>query len=376
MPSGRPTWLKVDLSALRHNYLQARNASAATVETWPVIKADGYGVGAVAVARTLIRAGADGFCVAMVEEAEALRIAGIDAPLVVMSSITAASAERIVAAKAHAFISDIGVAKALAHHGLESHPTPIYLKVNTGMGRLGVEPGEVDDLLKELARYPSLRVMGLVSHLACADQPEHPENGRQIALFQALVGSSTVQQLTAGRHSLANSGGTVKIPTAHHAWTRPGIMLYGASPFFPHSSAHIDGLQEVITWHSHILKQRTVPAGTSLGYGHSQTTACVSRLGVIPVGYADGYRRRLGNGGGAVLIAGQKAPLLGRVCMDMITVDLTHLPHITPDEPVLLLGNAFNIEDWAGTLQTIPYEILCQIGDRVPRVYGDSPSDS
>ncbi len=372
----RPTWLEIDLAAIVHNFQTARRTVDKGVAIHPVVKADGYGLGAAPIARALAAAGADGFCVTTLEEGERLRQGGIRQPIILLSGLmpgfSTDLARRLIDAALQPLVYDLATARHLNRAVRPGKPPlPIHLKVNTGMARLGLEPAEVADALAQLTAMTGLRVAGIVSHLACADSRQRPETIEQARILQDLLSRPEIGPW-AGRVSLANSAGLLRGCQFHFDWVRPGIMLYGASPFFPQRRAAAEGLKPVLRWVSHIVQIRQMPAGTPLGYGHDHITRRPSRIAQLPVGYADGYSRRLGNRG-MVVIDGRRAPVVGRVCMDLTTIDVTDIDSARVGSPVLLLGGdggaTIDIEQMALWMETIPYEVLCRLGARLPRYY-------
>ncbi|MEO5371845.1 MAG: alanine racemase [Magnetococcus sp. DMHC-1] len=374
----RPTWVEVDLGAVAHNYRVAQRSVGPDVDVWPVVKADGYGLGSVPVARALRSAGAAGLCVALLEEGVALREAGIEGPVALFSGLSGACAEQAAALDLEPFLYEPGNDLQILAAATLERPLRVHVKVDTGMGRIGIPP---EDLLAFLAAMDRLgervQVVGLVSHLACADERQRPETARQLAVMQNLLAHPDVARRGL-RVSLANSAGLLGHAATRFHWVRPGIMLYGASPFYPAESWRDTGLRPVVTWRSRIIQLRSMPSGTSVSYGHSFTTTRPSRLAQVPVGYGDGYNRRLGNRG-QVLVAGRRVPVVGRVCMDLITVDVTDLPFVEVGTPVTLLGadgaELIDIEEMATWLGTIPYEVICALGRRLPRRYLRSGTD-
>ncbi len=372
----RPTWLEIDLAAVVHNFQLAQRTVGQDVRVYPVVKADGYGLGAVAIAQTLAKAGADGFCVAALEEGERLRQAGITLPIVLFTGLIAGPAtdleRRIIDANLQPFIFDLESARRLNQAIQASDPPqPIHLKVDTGMARLGLEPTAVPAALAQLAEMSGITVKSIVSHSACADTPQRPETAEQIETLIHLLKHPKIAPWP-GQVSLANSAGILGYPQSHFDWARPGIMLYGASPFFPTRRAAMEGLKRVVRWLSHIIQIRQLPAATPLGYGHDHVTLGPSRIAQLPVGYGDGYSRRLSNRG-MVLIHGQRAPIVGRVCMDLIAIDVTNINSAQVGSSVLLLGGdgtaSIDIEEMAIWMETIPYEVICRLGARLPRHY-------
>ncbi|MEO5363391.1 MAG: alanine racemase [Magnetococcus sp. DMHC-8] len=366
--AGRPTWLEIDLDAIQHNFAMAQRAVAPGVALFPVVKANGYGLGVLPIAQRLLEAGADGLCVAMVEEADLLRRAGIQQPIVLLSGLSAGLEQAVVALNLQPFVFDLAALPRLSR-AAGTRTVPLFLKINTGMGRLGLTADTVAEAVASARALPGLHLDGLVAHLAAADQPDHPSNSQQLHNLLDLL---TRFDLTGRRASLANSAAILSRPDTHLAWVRPGIMLYGASPFFPANTGRAIGLQPVVRWCTRILQISTLSPGESVGYGHTFIAQRPSRIAILPVGYADGYSRSLGNQA-TVLVAGQRAPVVGRVSMDTIAIDLTDLPPVATGQPVTLLGNDgeahIDVEEMAAWRGTIPYEVFCNLGERVPRYY-------
>lgn len=365
--TGRPTWLEIDLKAIVHNYRLATRCGAGV---WPVVKADGYGLGAVPVALALQRAGAEGFCVSLVSEAEVLRQAGITQPMALFSGFGVGEESQVGRLGVEPFLFRLEDGERLSQAMRGGQSVAVHLKIDTGMGRLGVSPEEAPAALASLQRLPGLRVVGLVSHLACADTPDHPANRWQIERLRSVLALPEARGL---RVSLANSAGLLALPESCFDWVRPGIMLYGASPLFPARRAKEEGLRPVVSWHSTVVQVRSAPAGAPLGYGHTAVTQRPSRIAQLPVGYGDGYCRCLGNGVGQVLVAGRRAPVVGRVCMDLLAVDVTELPGVAVGDEVTLLGedgdDFIGIEEMAHWCHTIPYEVICRLTARNTRLY-------
>jgi len=241
-------------------------------------------------------------------------------------------------------------------------PVPCFLKVDTGMHRLGLDPEEAPSFAARLARAPGVDWHGLMSHMARADVPEDPYNARQIACMRE-VAETLPEDCPL---SLANSAALLAIPEARMDWVRPGLMLYGASPLEDRSAAEL-GIEPVLRLESRVIAVRELARDQWLGYGTAFQAPEPMRVGVVPLGYGDGYPRHLGTGT-PVLVAGQATRTLGRVCMDMVFVDLTHLPGAGEGSPVELLGPEVPAEVLAREAETIPYEILCGLRNRLRRV--------
>jgi len=345
----------IDHAALRHNLGAARRL-APTSRVWAVVKANAYGHGLEQTAATL--ADADGFAVARVEEGVRLCEAGVSRPILVLEGALCAD-ELAVAAR-----FQLGL--ALHHRGqvalLEeaAPPAPLacWIKVDTGMHRLGFAPAVVPGVLEVLGhRCGGVRLAGLLTHLANADVPEDTSSVQQCRALQALA---------AGRGlplSIANSAGLIALPAARTEWVRPGIMLYGASPFVTGCGADL-GLAPAMTLQGPLLAIQHLAAGAAVGYGGTYVCPEAMPVGVVGVGYGDGYPRHAPTGT-PVLLRGVRVPLIGRVSMDMISVDLRPQPAATVGDSVTLWGGGLPVEEIAARSGTIPYELLCRISPRV-----------
>ncbi|MBF0194087.1 MAG: alanine racemase [Magnetococcales bacterium] len=370
----RFTWLEINLTGVVENFLLAQKNVGNKVKVFPVVKADGYGLGALPISRALVAAGAPGLCVGLVEEAEELRQGGIEVPLIVFAGLTPGTEQFIIDLDLTPFIYTLDAAKALNNLAVAlNKKVSCYIKVDTGMGRIGFSQKEFVSAIKEIKTMPGIKIAGLVSHLSCSDEEQNGEvTNKQIDTMQEILTAPELVEVNQGFNSLANSGGILYHPNSHMKWVRPGIMLYGASPAYPRLTSKHDGVVGVVNWFSRIIQITQVSAGTPLGYGHSYTTNKTSKIAQIPVGYGDGYSRSLSNKG-YVLIAGIKAPIVGRVCMDITAVDVTDIPDAKVGSLVTILGKdgsqQISIEMMASWLDTIPYEVICNIGKRVPRYY-------
>jgi alanine racemase len=379
----------VNLESLRHN-LRVVRKSAGGARVWAVLKADGYGHGAPAVARTLERAGVDGFCVALLEEGIELRDAGIRAPILVMGGYYGNAHAELLAHELVPVVYDLdqiaGFAR-LVRGGMVEGPVDVHLKIDTGMARLGVPMHAVQDVARALESCPEVRVVGLMTHLACAD-------AGLTAACDASGGSATAEQMArfdeatalltrhgvrpAVRHA-ANSAALLRGHAVLDA-VRPGIALFGVSPATGASPSGAPGLaaelRQTIRVRSEIVDVRDVEAGAPVGYGALWRAPRKSRIATIPMGYADGLARSLSNNG-HVLVRGKRAPIVGAVSMDMTMIDVTDLPGArVRDEAVVLgaqdgpLGSEFlGAEEIAARTGTIAWEVLTSISRRVPRFY-------
>jgi alanine racemase len=361
--------LAVDLDALRYNYRQLRGLCDSQVKMMPVVKADAYGHGLLACARTLTGAGADYLGVGSLEEGQALRREGISLPVLVLLGILPGDSEAAVAHDLEIALYRRDVAEALnAAARAQGKKAKAHLKVDTGMGRLGVTPDEALPFLEALAGYPHLEVQGLISHLAMADMEDKTYTHRQISEFGELLAAARLKGWELPLSHIANSAALLEVREAHFALVRPGIMLYGSPPA-PDRPAPVD-LKPVMSLQSQVVQLKRLPPGASISYGGTYVTQDWCDLAVVPVGYCNGYSRLLSNRG-AMLIRGRRAPIRGRVCMNLTMVEVTHIPGAAVGDAVTLLGadgsERLTGDELAGWAQTISYEIYCALGTANPR---------
>jgi len=368
----RPTRAEVDVGALARN-VQTLRAVAPGMALLAMVKADAYGHGATLVAPVLESLGVELLGVALVEEGLELRRAGVNAEIVVLGGAYEDAWEALLEARLIPAVFREDQLDALASAAMRVGAKPdAHLKVDTGMSRLGVLPEEVPALLSR-AKALGIGFSGVMSHFANADLRDGTVTERQLETFARVL----AQVETAGfrprwRH-LANSAAVVALPPAKSGGSynlvRPGLALYGVSPapwIVPPTP-----LEPVLTWKTAVIHLKTVPTGTAVSYGGTWTAGRPTRIATLPVGYADGYPRRLSNKA-QVLVRGQRAPVVGRVCMDLCMVDVTDVPGAALGDEVVLLGRQGGQEVGAGELaswlDTIPYEVLCGVGARVPRI--------
>lgn len=357
MQSRRPQ-ASIDLAALAHNYSRVKQLAPHS-KVLAVLKANAYGHGMLAVAQALKQADALG--VARLDEALALRAGGIARPIVLLEGFFHPDElAQIVASNLQLVIHHREQAEALLAAQLDA-PVRVWLKIDTGMHRLGIYPHEVAELYQRLSQSPNVQgPLRLMSHFASSDELDKPSTANQLALFNELT------QGLAGEHSLANSAAVLNWPQSHGDWVRPGLMLYGVSPMAD-AVGKDHGLQPVMTLSSSVIAVREVKAGDAVGYGGSWIAAHNTRLAVVAIGYGDGYPRAAGNNA-EVLINGKRFPVVGRVSMDMITVDIGTEPVLVGDK-VILWGADLPVERLARCIDTIPYELLCNITSRVQFTY-------
>jgi len=373
----RPTIAEIDLRALRFNLDQLRGLTGGKAEVLAVVKANAYGHGATEIARELESAGARIFGVATTEEGIELRQSGIRAPILVFGGTYPEEVGRILANRLTPVIYDLEIARAFqARAEKEKKPLSVHLKIDTGMNRMGISWREWTSALEVLEGLKNLKVEGLLSHFSVAEG-EGPDDraftGEQLARFAKCVDSARKRGIKASFVHLANSAAAALWRQARFNLVRPGLMLYGYHP--SPNLERLISLKPVLRWKTAILSLKSVPAGDTISYGRSYCCRKETRIAVLPVGYADGYNRRLSNRG-EVIIRGRRAKVSGIVCMDLTMVDVSEIPGVQAGDEVVLLGRQGSAEitavEMAGWVESIPYEVLCGIGKRVPRVYRQS----
>lgn len=367
----RPTRAEIDLSAIAANY-QAVSRYVG-VDVWGVVKADAYGHGAVEVGSTLVDAGAKGLCVALVEEGLELRSAGVSAEILVMSGVYRDGLDEAIDAKLTPVIFDRAQLEDLARVGRRGRTARVHLKIDTGMSRLGITVPEVESVCEILASMPHVRVDGLMTHFANADCDDASYTDVQIDRFAEAEAIARRCGLAPKVRHACNSAGAFRFSRARLEAVRTGIALYGVAPF-PHDGP---ALMPAFSLRTAVLALREVPAGTPVGYAGNYRCASTTVLATIPIGYADGFFRRLSSEAEA-LVAGGRARVVGNVSMDMASIDVTQIAKsvgVAVGDEVVLLGSQrgrmgsglIRAEEIAARVGTIPYEVLCAVSRRVPR---------
>jgi alanine racemase len=383
----RPTRAEVSLAHLRHNLrvLERTVAAGSSLSPsaqdapaiWGVLKADAYGHGAPAVARTLERAGIKGLCVALLEEGVELRAAGIKLPILVMGGYYGPrreGLEEILANELVPVVYDAGhIERLVAIVRAESiDPVAVHLKVDTGMGRLGAQERELDDVLGEIARSPEVRLDGLMTHFACADSEDLDATLAQLRAFERVEARVKSFGLSPRVRHAANSAALLRLPQARLDAVRPGVALFGVAPA-PGVGADLRPVMRVRT---EIVALRTIERGGAIGYGHTWRATRESTIATVPMGYADGLNRALSNRG-ATLVRGRRAPIAGAVSMDLTMIDVTDIAGVRLGDEVVVLGaqegplgsDVITTEEVAELTGTIPWDVLTSISRRVPRFY-------
>jgi len=363
----RATRAIVDLNAISHNIAEIRKKIGSRRDLMAVVKADGYGHGAVEVSLAALSSGATCLGVALPEEGLQLRDAGVDVPVLVLGLIQPKEAYKTIDSGLEQAVSTVELADALDQEARKaSTHIKMHIKVDTGMGRIGVSPQDALELVRTISRFKNLDLTGIFSHFPSADETDKTFTKRQIEIFNDLVQGIEDAGFRIPKRHMANSAAILDLPESYLDLVRPGVMIYGLYPSMEVSRSI--RLKPAMTLKTNVTYVKSVPAGTPISYGR---TFCVDRKAVVatlPIGYADGYYRSLSNQG-SVLIRGRQVPLIGRVCMDMCMIDVTGIKDVRPGEEVVLFGENPPVDEIARKIGTINYEVVCAVGKRVPRIY-------
>ena len=363
------TYLKINLDTLAHNFEAIQQKAGVPVLV--VVKADAYGHGAIQIAQ-LLQGKCAFFGVSSMLEALELRKTGLADPILILGQTPISAFPTAVQQGIRPTVFRHEDAQALSDAAVKLGLTaPLHLAVDTGMGRIGFEPNEESaDLCKKIAQLPNLKIEGLFSHFATADCADRSAACEQAARFDRFCQMLAQRGVDIPIRHMDNSAGLIHFP-CHYDMVRAGIALYGMYPSEQTDTSALS-VSPALEWISRVAYVKEVPAGRPISYGGTYITTAPTRIATIPVGYADGYHRSL-SGRFHVLIRGQKAPILGRICMDQMMVDVTHIPDVTAEDPVTLVGSNGNetitVEQIAASAGIINYEFVCGIGRRVPRIY-------
>jgi len=381
----RWAWADIELDAVRHN-VEVLRSIVAPSDVWAVVKANGYGHGAIDVARAARAGGADGLCVAFVHEGVELRGAGIDAPILILSEQPIDAAAEIIEHRLTPTVYRVESIEALSSAAVDADVFgyPVHLKVDTGMQRVGAPAGAARSLAEAIrAASPSLQLQGIFTHLAMADEPDDDFTDLQLVRFDDTLAALTDPSGSSSEGTelplvhVANSAGALAHPATRRSFVRAGIAIYGISP--GRGVDHLcSALRPALSLRARVSFVKRVRAGSRISYGLRHTFERDTVVATVPIGYADGVSRRLSTTGGEVLIGGRRRPIVGVVTMDQLMVDCGPDSDVAIGAEVVLIGEQdspdgpqrIRAEDWAGRLDTIGYEVVCGIGPRVPRRTG------
>ena len=371
MPVG---WVEIDLAALRHNFYEAKRCAGNGAQILGVVKSDAYGHGMVEVARELEACGVHFFAVGKHREAVELCRAGLKRPVLVLLGIDEPDLEEAVTLGIRPLVYRLDHARALSRTACRMGVRSLYhLKIDTGMGRLGIPSDRIAPSLDELLALPGIEMEGLISHFATADEADKTFSEHQRERFVGALRLLESRGVSVACAHLSNSAGIIDLPNAHFQMARAGIMLYGSPPS-GNLLCSVD-LRPVMSFKARIMQIKEVPPECPIGYGRTFVTQRTSRIAVIPVGYDDGYPRLLSNRSSA-LVRGRRVPLVGRISMSMSMLDVTDVPEAREDDETVLLGaqgdERITGDELAALCGTISYEIYCNIGRNRPRYFIDA----
>ena len=366
--------IEIDLAALRYNFSKVKELVKQSTAVLAVVKSDAYGHGMVPVARELENLGVEYLGVSTCREGVALRQGGVKSPVLLLLGVEEDELAQVIQYRLTPAIFRSDVAQAVSAAALTAGTViPVHLKIDTGMGRLGVPYGEADQFLELINSLEGIRVEGLLSHFASADEGDKSFSNKQLERFRRILGQAQNVGLKPRYAHIANSAGVIDLPDSYLQLVRPGLMLYGAPP--SQQLHHPIPLLPVMTLKTRVLQLKEVPAGSPIGYGCTYTTTRPSLIATLPVGYDDGYDRLLSNKG-EVLVRNRRAPVVGRISMCLTTVDVTDIPGVQQDDEVVLLGRQgdeeITADDIAAKISTINYEIFCNLGGYRKKVFLNS----
>ncbi|NIM04457.1 MAG: alanine racemase [Armatimonadetes bacterium] len=370
MKAAKLSWLEIDLSAIRYNISAVQELIGDGCRVLAVIKSDAYGHGILQIARAAVEGGAWGFCVSNVEEARRLRREGIEVPILHLNSGPTQQAGQIIRLQLIQTLCDREMAKALSRAASRAgSEVEVHMKIDTGMGRLGIAPEETEAFAAEVAALPGLRLTAVFSHLATAEEPDSSYALSQLERFQDCLHRLT-SSLPGLKAHIANSAAAVRFPQMRFDFVRVGLLVYGVPPIAEDTAS--PQVQPALTWRTQVAFVKKIAAGASVSYGRTWRAPASTTLAVLPVGYADGYPRSLSNRGW-VLFRGRLRPVVGTVCMNHMMIDVGNETGVCPGEEVVLIGSQggeqITVNRLAQWAQTINHEILARLGGHLPRTY-------
>lgn len=369
MTSDRPVFAEVDLSAIRHNIQHVRNLLQPQTRLCVVVKADGYGHGASAVALQAVNLGADCLAVAILDEALELRHAGFSCPILILGFTPNASAHAVVQNNLTQTVYTVDQAEALSAAAVTlGHGAKIHVKIDTGMGRLGVRPSDAAAFCAAVGALPQVEIEGVYTHFANADAADKQYVNQQFAAFNAALDDISRHGIHIPIRHCANSAAIIDHPETHLDMVRAGIIVYGLWPSDDVDKSRLSP-RPAMRFVAHVAFVKNVPAGTALSYGCTHVTQQPAVIATLPVGYADGWPRLL-SGKAYALVKGVRAPVVGRICMDQCLLDVSDVDEVAIGDEATLFGSPEpHVDEVARLLGTINYEVVCTVGKRVPRKY-------
>jgi len=377
----RRTRAEINLKAFKHNLQNLKTALGSKTEIMAIVKADAYGHGALPCAKTAIESGVGYLGAGVIEEGIELRKNGIKDPVLILGGIFADEVADLVHHNLSTILSTSHLAEALSREGKKQGKTVnIHIKIDTGMNRLGVYPEDLLALTEKIGSLPNLKIEALSTHFSSADDEDLSITNQQIELFKKALNKLTNAGIIPSLTHLSNTSAIFRFPESHSKMVRPGLILYGALPSPILNSVvqnfckneNLKNFEPVMQWKSRIILLKSVQKGQALSYSRKYFTQKDSRIATIPIGYADGLSRRLSNNM-EVLVKGKRVPQVGTICMDMSLIDVSEVPNVQIGDEVVIFGKqgeeVIQVEELAQKANTLPYEILCNVGKRVPRIY-------
>ncbi len=368
------TWAEVDLDAIAHNMREIRKITNPNAQIMAVVKADAYGHGFMETARTLLENGADRLAVAVLQEGKQLRSRGIDVPVLILGASSAEDAEDLINFDITPNVFDYEFAKALSYEAEKKEKvTKIHIKLDTGMTRIGfvADDGDnkniVDEIIK-ISKLPYIEIEGIFSHFSTSDEYDTSYTKMQFRRFMNVVDGLEKHGLHIPIKHICNSAGIMMYPEMHLDMVRPGVILYGMYPSDEVDKTRLK-LIPAMTLKSRITLVKSVDEGRGVSYGKEYITDRTTKIATVPIGYADGYLRKIAQKG-VMMVNGVKTPIIGRICMDQCMIDVTNVHNIDKGDEAVIFGKEdITIDSLAEWLETINYEVACVIGKRIPRIY-------
>ncbi len=366
----RNAWVEINLAAVEHNVRENKSLLAPGVKLCAVVKANAYGHGAVPIAQRALQVGADFLAVALTQEAVELREAGIKAPILILGTMPKGHGDTILEYNISQAVYSIDKVKELSQAAVRSNKkAKIHLAIETGMNRIGIAPENLPDLVETILELPNVEIEGVFSHFATADMENKEFTEQQFVKFQEAINILQQMGVTAPLRHIANSAGINEIPHMHLDMVRQGITLYGMWP--SNEVEHHMDIKPVMQIKARINHLKWIKTGETVGYGRTYTATSPRHIATLSIGYADGISRQYSNRG-YVVLHGRKAPVVGRVCMDQMMVDVTDIPDVELEDEAIVLGcDELTVETVAEWMNTINYEVTCLITNRLPRKYID-----
>lgn len=369
----RPTWVEIDLNALRHNLSIIKKRVGLHTKIMGIVKADAYGHGDYEVSKILLNCGVEMLGIAILEEGVQLRAKGIKVPILILGGVFEDQIDTVIQCDLMPTVYDMRLASLLSKRAGDFHKTiKVHIYVDTGMGSIGVKHTMALELVRHTRNLKNILIDGIYTHCSCSDERDPEYTHLQIKRFKEVLAALNAMHITIPLRHMANSGAILSHPDAYFNMVRPGISLYGLYP--SEDVAREIDIKPVMSFKTKIIHIKEMEPGDMIGYGRSYKITQSTRIATLPLGYDDGYNRLLSNQG-MVILKGVKASIIGRVCMDQCFIDVTDIKDASVGDEVVLYGTqggeTISIESIARQLNTIPYEVACSISKRVPRIYID-----